>query len=349
VLAEERDPAKSRLRPVVNSTAGNIAKFIDTTNIDNSILFESAGKIGLSTTSPQGPLHINSVMIYRGSGVGSIQTGTNPGVMLENPSTNSTVLLTESFGLSVFASTSSTLPLSGSDQRFVIRPTGNVGIGVNNPQAPLHIGGPKLYRSLNVAAVQTGTNPGLMLENPATNSTVALTENNGLFVYTTPSSTLPVAGSDLRMVLKMNGDVGIGISAPPARLSVQGTDAPPTAGSPGFDAAPVLQVVGGRGGDSNSSGVGGKGGSILIQSGDGGNAGIGTGIGGAGGSITLKLGVGGTGDNAGATGKVIITGDSFHTTAGNGVILKSPNGSVCRKVTIDDTGALVLVPVSCIP
>jgi hypothetical protein len=214
---------KKKLTPVVNGAAGYIAKFIDATNIDNSILFESAGRIGLSTTSPQGPLHINSVMLYRNGGVGSIQTGMNPGIMLENAATNTTVLLSENNGFTVFASNSATVPLSGSDLRLVVRPTGNVGISANNPQAPLHIGTTRLYRSLNVAAVQTGTNPGLMLENPATNSTVALTENNGLSIYATSSSTLPFTGSDLKMVLTTAGNVGIGTGAPSQKLDVVGS------------------------------------------------------------------------------------------------------------------------------
>ncbi|PYQ52966.1 MAG: hypothetical protein DMF59_03080, partial [Acidobacteria bacterium] len=149
VLNPENDTtgAKTKFKPRELGTAGFLAKFIDSVNIDSSILFESSGKIGLSTMSPQGPLHINSVMTYRNGGVGSIQTGTNPGIMLENPGSNSTVLLSENFGLVVFASTSATAPLSGTDLRFVIRPTGNVGIGISNPLAPLHIGATQLYRN----------------------------------------------------------------------------------------------------------------------------------------------------------------------------------------------------------
>jgi hypothetical protein len=229
VLADETEltttagePGKKK-KPVVNGVAGFIPKFTDTTNIDNSILFESAGKIGLSTTSPQGPLHINSVVTFRNAGVGSIQTGNNPGILLENPASNSTVLLSESFGLVVFVKTSATAPLVGSDQRFVIRPTGNVGIGINNPQAPLHISGTQNYRNLNVGSVQSGTNPGIMLENPATNSTVALTENNGLSIYAKPSASQTFSNSDLRLVMTPFGDVGIGVSSPTQKLDVAGT------------------------------------------------------------------------------------------------------------------------------
>ena len=216
--------AKSKLKPRETGSAGFLPKFIDTTNIDNSILFESSGKIGLSTTSPQGPLHINSVMTYRGAGVGSIQSGLNPGVLLEDPGTNSTVLLSENFGLVVYVRNSATTPLTGSDQRLVVRPSGNVGIGINNPQAPLHISGTGNYRNLNVATVHSGTNPGLMMENPGTNSTVAFTENNGLAIYAKPSATQTFSGSDLRLFMTPLGDVGIGIgmAMPTQKLDVGG-------------------------------------------------------------------------------------------------------------------------------
>jgi hypothetical protein len=242
--------SKKKLKPGVNGAAGYVARFVDSTNIDNSILYEVAGRIGLNTTAPQGPLHINSVTTYRNGGVGSVQTGTNPGIMLENPSTNSTVLLSEAFGFTVFASLSATAPLSGSDLRFVVRPTGNVGIATNNPQAPLHIGTTRPYRSLNVAAVQTGTNPGLMLENPTTNSTVALTENNGLSIYATPSSTLPFTGASLKMVLTTAGDVGIGTSAPAARLHVIGAQA--AAGPSPLNSPDAMRIIGGKGGNATT-------------------------------------------------------------------------------------------------
>ena len=344
VLNPENDTtgAKTKFKPRELGTAGFLAKFIDSVNIDSSILFESSGKIGLSTMSPQGPLHINSVMTYRNGGVGSIQTGTNPGIMLENPGSNSTVLLSENFGLVVFASTSATAPLSGTDLRFVIRPTGNVGIGISNPLAPLHIGATQLYRNLNLAAVQRGTNPGLLLEDSGTNTSVALTENNGLQIYTTPSSSLPFAGSDLRMVVTIAGDVGIGTAAPAAKVNVIGNNGADNLSGNGFDGPQVLRVIGGHGGAGSLNG--GAGAPVLIQAGDGGAGPQSVNKSGEGGSITLKPGSPGPGgDSAGAIGNVIVN------TAGSGIVLKSPNGLVCARLTIDNTGTLVVGGITCPP
>jgi hypothetical protein len=202
VLTEESDdPAKKRLKPVVNGTAGYIAKFVDSTNINDSILYESAGKIGLSNVSPQAPLHIGSIVTYRGVNVGSAQTGPAPGILFENPVTNSSLLLSENFGLVIFESSSSTAPFTNSDFKLVLRPSGFLGLGTESPQAPLHIGRVANYRNLSVASVQSGFYPGIMLENTLTNSTIGMTENGGLSIFTKASSTTPFDSSDLRMVL----------------------------------------------------------------------------------------------------------------------------------------------------
>jgi hypothetical protein len=43
----------------------------------------------------------------------------------------------------------------------------------------------------------------------------------------------------------------------------------------------------------------------------------------------------------------VATGDAYVSNAGSGIILKSPNGSVCRRVTIDNTGTLVASAITC--
>jgi len=55
-------------------------------------------------------------------------------------------------------------------------------------------------------------------------------------------------------------------------------------------------------------------------------------------------GIGTTGPN---TKLQVAGGDVYTSTAGNGIILKSPDGLTCRKVSIDNTGALVLTAVAC--
>jgi hypothetical protein len=43
----------------------------------------------------------------------------------------------------------------------------------------------------------------------------------------------------------------------------------------------------------------------------------------------------------------VASGDAYISLAGSGLILKSPNGSTCKRVTIDNTGAIALVAVAC--
>jgi hypothetical protein len=43
----------------------------------------------------------------------------------------------------------------------------------------------------------------------------------------------------------------------------------------------------------------------------------------------------------------VATGDVYVSNAGSGIILKSPDGSVCRRVAIDNSGALSLTALTC--
>ena len=42
---------------VSSGTTGTIGKFVNATDLGNSVLFENVGKIGLGTTAPQDFLH----------------------------------------------------------------------------------------------------------------------------------------------------------------------------------------------------------------------------------------------------------------------------------------------------
>ena len=57
-----------------------------------------------------------------------------------------------------------------------------------------------------------------------------------------------------------------------------------------------------------------------------------------------NVSIGTTGPN---TKLQVAGGDVYTSTAGNGIILKSPDGLTCRKVSIDNTGTLVLTAVAC--
>lgn len=57
-----------------------------------------------------------------------------------------------------------------------------------------------------------------------------------------------------------------------------------------------------------------------------------------------KLGIG----TATPTAKLQVAGgDAYTSTAGNGLIVKSPNGAICKRIGIDDSGTIVATSVSC--
>lgn len=61
-------------------------------------------------------------------------------------------------------------------------------------------------------------------------------------------------------------------------------------------------------------------------------------------TVTGNVGVGTTAPNA----KVqVANGDVYLSTAAKGVILKSPNGSVCKRLSIDNSGKLITTTVTC--
>lgn len=64
---------------------------------------------------------------------------------------------------------------------------------------------------------------------------------------------------------------------------------------------------------------------------------------------TNNIGIGKDSDTARVSvlGDIRATGSMQLKTAGQGVILKSPNGTVCKSVTIDNSGNLVLTTVNC--
>jgi hypothetical protein len=138
-----------------------------------------------------------------------------------------------------------------------------------------------------------------------------------------------VVGND-QLVLA-GGNMGLGTTSPSARLTISGPKVDDgstgiefrnTSGNDSFLLAAGIPGVT----NSHLSISQGNSPELVIANGSG-NVGIGTS------APHSKLQVDG--------------GNLYVGSPGQGIVLKSPNGAVCRRLTIDNTGAMVLLPITC--
>ena len=167
-------------------------------------LYYTAGIVGIGTSSPQRSLHVSSA---------------NSGLRLE--SSHSQVWTTTEYqtdarlwhtgvgGSAVSNDVKSKYYIfdgTASQFRMVIDTIGNVGIGTTNPIAALDVNGSIRGTSLTGASL---TSPANLFVN-ATGSIALRTSPGGQYAE--------------RMTILDNGNVGIGITSPAAKLHVRGTD-----------------------------------------------------------------------------------------------------------------------------
>jgi len=142
-----------------------------------------------------------------------------------------------------------------------------------------------------------------------------------------PANGLTVGNTQLVM---SSGNVGLGTNNPGARLTISGGNV--DNGSTGIDfintAGNSFRLAAGVPGVTNSNlSISQAGTTELVIANGNGNVGIGTS------APKTKLQVDG--------------GNMYVGAPGQGLILKSPNGSVCRILSIDNSGNMVLTPVTC--
>jgi hypothetical protein len=111
---------------------------------------------------------------------------------------------------------------------------------------------------------------------------------------------------------------------PTSVLHVVGSQPPPVSSGNGTNATPVLQVIGGKGGDtSDPASNGGTGASVITQAGNGGNN-SGHGVAGTGGNVIVQAGNGGSGDFGHIGADVIVQAGS----GGSGLAAGGSGGSI---------------------
>jgi hypothetical protein len=141
---------------VTSGTAGRIAKFTSTTDLGNSVMFESGGLIGVGTTTPADTLHLSAVnprlrltstsavsipqlSFYEGSVIGGFFQYRNSGVANPNMFTLGSKPAGSQFA--IFTSDS---------EKVRVTAAGNVGIGTTTPAQKLTVAG-------NVLAMQSNS------------------------------------------------------------------------------------------------------------------------------------------------------------------------------------------------
>lgn len=198
-----KDPNSSDPLGNVTTTVGTIAKFSDTIgSVANSIMGESAGKIGINQASPSATFDVNGSTNFGGD-ANQVSTGGwywgAPGTFNIGMTGNSSTRKLTFVGSNAVAMT-----LDGLNQRL--------GIGTATPATTLDVNGLGRFGS-DVFQVSTG---GWYWGNPST-YVVGLTGNatNGRLSF--------IANSAVVATMDASGNFGVGTSTPTAKLDVVGS------------------------------------------------------------------------------------------------------------------------------
>jgi hypothetical protein len=176
--------------------------------------FPNNGNVGIGTTSPASPLHIESNQSYNGE-VGQLRL---------SPTTNPGKRLYMGFDDAADFGYVQTVHSGVAYKNLILQPSaGYVGIGTTSPNYRLHVAG-----DLGIG-VQSATNGSLVFFN-ATNSSYGVIQqtSSALNFYQTYSTTggyVPMTfatGGSERIRIATDGKVGIGTSGPSEKLEVSG-------------------------------------------------------------------------------------------------------------------------------
>lgn len=182
---------------VTSGTADRIAKFVNGTDLGDSVMTESGGKIGIGTTSPVRDLHIRS-----GAPSLRLEDTNFPNSFWE---LQQSAFVNDTFGFLRYESNTAV-----ESKSMVISAAGNMGVGTAAPQRKLHIKGPG-----PAIRIEDSTLPNSFWE---LQQSAFVTDTFGFLRYENGSA-IPSKS----MVISSSGLMGVGTQFPLAKLHVAGS------------------------------------------------------------------------------------------------------------------------------
>jgi hypothetical protein len=325
------------------AAVNSIALFTAPCAVQSSVITESGSNVGIGTAAPTVALDIlgnNAGMRLSGTGTHQVTvTGASSGRLGEDATgfffssdTNGKVIK--------FLTNNGTL-----HEWMRITSAGNVGMGTTTPTATLDVVGPL---NLPVGQFTGNTTASQSFILAATQSGSSATAFNG-----NPSTAPPTALAGVSTATTNNAAGVVGVGNSPMAAGVAGANFSTTDGSG------VFAFVAGSGKssaiDAFNAGTSGFTRGIHTEvSSTGGVAGLfdnSANLGAGGDLIIGRTGTSGAHVDkfrVDSGGDVLVLGNFHSATAGNGIILKSPDGTLCKLLGIaNTTGAITLTTVTC--